>query len=185
MAAEQLMQSPNPSVRRTAVYLLKEFGGNEALPELERAAQRQGTARAARGRARAAADRDRRGVRAAGAAPLGGRPEVARRDHARARTHARRTRRASLLLHRPEHGAGGEDAGDLREGDRAARRAGRPRGRRRAEGDALPWRLVDADPDPRACGPLRPPRSRVWPRRRRWPCWRRRVSRARETCGAS
>jgi len=35
-AVEQLIQSPNPSVRRTAVYLLKEFGGNDALPELER-----------------------------------------------------------------------------------------------------------------------------------------------------
>ena len=34
-AAEQLMQSANPSVRRTAVYILKEFGGNEALPDLE------------------------------------------------------------------------------------------------------------------------------------------------------
>ena len=34
-SAEQLRHSPNPSVRRTAVYLLREFGGDEALPELE------------------------------------------------------------------------------------------------------------------------------------------------------
>jgi HEAT repeat protein len=33
-AAEQLKSSPNPSVRRTAIYLLREFGGSEALPEL-------------------------------------------------------------------------------------------------------------------------------------------------------
>lgn len=33
-AAEQLMQSANPAVRRTAIYLLREFGGNDALAEL-------------------------------------------------------------------------------------------------------------------------------------------------------
>jgi hypothetical protein len=33
-AVEQLKTSPNPSVRRTAIYLLREFGGSEALPEL-------------------------------------------------------------------------------------------------------------------------------------------------------
>jgi HEAT repeat protein len=31
----QLRQSPNPSVRRTAVQLLRSFGGPEALPDLE------------------------------------------------------------------------------------------------------------------------------------------------------
>ena len=31
---ERLKNSPNPTVRRTAVYLLREFGGSEALPEL-------------------------------------------------------------------------------------------------------------------------------------------------------
>jgi hypothetical protein len=33
-AARQLMSSANPAARRTAIYLLREFGGNEALPEL-------------------------------------------------------------------------------------------------------------------------------------------------------
>jgi hypothetical protein len=33
-SVEQLIQSANPSVRRTAVYLLREFGGSEALPDL-------------------------------------------------------------------------------------------------------------------------------------------------------
>jgi hypothetical protein len=33
-AAEKLKNSPNPAVRRTAVYLLREFGGAEALPDL-------------------------------------------------------------------------------------------------------------------------------------------------------
>jgi hypothetical protein len=33
-AAEQLKGSANPAVRRTAIYLLREFGGNEALPDL-------------------------------------------------------------------------------------------------------------------------------------------------------
>ncbi|HXE81588.1 MAG TPA: HEAT repeat domain-containing protein [Vicinamibacterales bacterium] len=33
-AVEQLKASPNPAVRRTAIYLLREFGGQEALPEL-------------------------------------------------------------------------------------------------------------------------------------------------------
>jgi hypothetical protein len=33
-AAERLKASPNAGVRRTAVYLLREFGGDEALPEL-------------------------------------------------------------------------------------------------------------------------------------------------------
>ena len=32
--AERLKNSPNPAVRRTAIYLLREFGGSEALPEL-------------------------------------------------------------------------------------------------------------------------------------------------------
>lgn len=31
---ERLRHSPNPAVRRTAVYLLREFGGNDALPDL-------------------------------------------------------------------------------------------------------------------------------------------------------
>ncbi len=34
-AVEQLKSSSNPAVRRTAIYLLREFGGSEALPELE------------------------------------------------------------------------------------------------------------------------------------------------------
>lgn len=33
-AVEQLKNSANPAVRRTAVYLLRAFGGNDALPEL-------------------------------------------------------------------------------------------------------------------------------------------------------
>jgi len=33
-AVEQLKSSPNPAVRRTAIHLLREFGGNAALPEL-------------------------------------------------------------------------------------------------------------------------------------------------------
>ena len=32
--AERLKNSPNAAVRRTAIYLLREFGGSEALPEL-------------------------------------------------------------------------------------------------------------------------------------------------------
>ena len=31
---ERLKNSPNPAVRRTAIYLLREFGGSEALPQL-------------------------------------------------------------------------------------------------------------------------------------------------------
>jgi HEAT repeat protein len=33
-AVERLKSSQNPAVRRTAIYLLREFGGSEALPEL-------------------------------------------------------------------------------------------------------------------------------------------------------
>jgi HEAT repeat protein len=33
-AVERLKHSPNPAVRRTAVYLLREFGGSDALPDL-------------------------------------------------------------------------------------------------------------------------------------------------------
>jgi HEAT repeats len=33
-SVEQLKGSPNPAVRRTAIYLLREFGGSEALPDL-------------------------------------------------------------------------------------------------------------------------------------------------------
>jgi hypothetical protein len=33
-AVEQLKSSQNPAVRRTAIYLLRAFGGNDALPEL-------------------------------------------------------------------------------------------------------------------------------------------------------
>jgi HEAT repeat protein len=33
-SVEQLRNSPNPAVRRTAIYLLREFGGREALPDL-------------------------------------------------------------------------------------------------------------------------------------------------------
>jgi HEAT repeats/PBS lyase HEAT-like repeat len=33
-AVEQLKNSPNPAVRRTAIHLLREFGGNDALGEL-------------------------------------------------------------------------------------------------------------------------------------------------------
>src|SRR5262249_5919567 len=31
---ERLKGSPNPAVRRTAIYLMREFGGTEALPDL-------------------------------------------------------------------------------------------------------------------------------------------------------
>lgn len=34
-SVEKLKQSPNPSVRRTAIYILREFGGSGALPDLE------------------------------------------------------------------------------------------------------------------------------------------------------
>ena len=33
-AVEQLRASANPAVRRTAIHLLREFGGTEALPDL-------------------------------------------------------------------------------------------------------------------------------------------------------
>jgi len=33
-SVEQLKASANPAVRRTAIYLLREFGGSEALPDL-------------------------------------------------------------------------------------------------------------------------------------------------------
>jgi hypothetical protein len=33
-SVERLKSSPNPAVRRTAVYLLREFGGSDALPDL-------------------------------------------------------------------------------------------------------------------------------------------------------
>lgn len=33
-AVERLKSSPNPAVRRTAIYLMREFGGTEALPDL-------------------------------------------------------------------------------------------------------------------------------------------------------
>ncbi len=36
LSVDQLRQSPNPSVRRTAVQLLRSFGGPEAVPDLER-----------------------------------------------------------------------------------------------------------------------------------------------------
>jgi HEAT repeats/PBS lyase HEAT-like repeat len=32
---ERLKSSPNPAVRRTAIYLMREFGGSEALPDLK------------------------------------------------------------------------------------------------------------------------------------------------------
>lgn len=35
-SVDQLLQSQNPSVRRTAVQLLRSFGGSESLPDLER-----------------------------------------------------------------------------------------------------------------------------------------------------
>src|SRR5262249_56594062 len=31
---EKLKNSPNPAVRRTAIHLMREFGGSEALPDL-------------------------------------------------------------------------------------------------------------------------------------------------------
>jgi hypothetical protein len=34
-AVERLKSAPSPAVRRTAIYLLREFGGSDALPELE------------------------------------------------------------------------------------------------------------------------------------------------------
>jgi len=33
-SVERLKNSPNPAVRRTAIYLLREFGGSDALPDL-------------------------------------------------------------------------------------------------------------------------------------------------------
>ena len=39
-SVEQLKASKNPAVRRTAIYLLREFGGSEALPD-QKALRRQ------------------------------------------------------------------------------------------------------------------------------------------------
>ena len=49
-AVEQLKNSPNPAVRRTAIHLLREFGGNDALGELARAPRRPRSERATRSR---------------------------------------------------------------------------------------------------------------------------------------
>ena len=46
---ERLKSSPNPAVRRTAIFLLREFGGSEALPELTELLNDRSAADPARG----------------------------------------------------------------------------------------------------------------------------------------
>ena len=61
-AVERLSQSSNAAVRRTAVLLLREFGGHDALPRAGIAAERPRAARAARGHVGHRDDGDRAGV---------------------------------------------------------------------------------------------------------------------------
>ena len=67
---EQLRRSANPAVRRTAIHLLSEFGGTEALPDLTALLERRRAARAARGGARHPLDRHGRGVLRSCSGPL-------------------------------------------------------------------------------------------------------------------
>ena len=97
---ERLKSSPNAAVRRTAIYLLREFGGSEALPDLtellddnEPQVQREAVRAilnigtdAAVSHSRAGADQRHRAV--------------ARGDHAVAQRGARRARDAAVRLHR-------------------------------------------------------------------------------------
>ena len=62
-SVQQLMNAPNWEVRRTAAFLLREFGGAEGLQRTDAAADRQRAARAARGGPGAGAQRQRRGRR--------------------------------------------------------------------------------------------------------------------------
>ena len=51
-SVQQLMSAPNWEVRRTAAYLLREFGGTEGLKELVPLLDRHRAARPARSRSR-------------------------------------------------------------------------------------------------------------------------------------
>ena len=95
-AAEQLKASANPAVRRTAIYLLREFGGNDALAELTSLLD-DGDPNVQREAVRAiAVIRHRRGVRRAPGGTRVGQRAAARRDHRRARVDARRAGGAAV-----------------------------------------------------------------------------------------
>ena len=188
-AVESLRQSPNAAVRRTAVLLLREFGGQDALPELESLlddaephVQREATRAIATLGIDSAYDTLiralERGTERARTSILG-RPLDA----------AARRRGAGAVASGRQGALPRRDVGRARAGRRAPRRRRRPDGRRRAgRGAAAPQRLVavphaaPAPPGHRRAGADRQARGRraSWnPRRRPRPRAVRAAARAR------
>ena len=144
---EQLKTSANAAVRRTAVHLLREFGGSDALPDLtellddaEPAVQRD----AVRAILKIGTDR---GYRILEQALTSGTPAVAFVDCPGARFGARRTYRTTARPHLGAREPRGRARLGLRSRPRAARPAARPSVDRRARNGVVPWRVVGASTD--------------------------------------
>ena len=122
-AVEQLRGSANPAVRRTAIHLLREFGGSEALPDLttllddtEPHVQREAVrAILSIGTEEAYAELQR-------ALATGIDSDARSADHG-AGLHAKRARHSALRIHRPEDRSQGPAPLRLSAGRRIARRA--------------------------------------------------------------
>ena len=121
--AERLKSSPNAAVRRTAVYLLREFGGTDALPDLTELLERTATSRcSARPCAPSSTSAPKRRSRCCGGARRR-HTDVTRGDHAVAGHRARRACRAPLRVHPPTRRSPGPLGRSTCERHRGARRA--------------------------------------------------------------
>ena len=177
---ERLKTSPNPAVRRTAIYLLREFGGSEALPELTELLDDSGAAGAARGGARHPQHRHRRGVPGAPAGADRAAPTpIARGHHAVAGLRPRRTGRAAASPTSSPRRSPGPLATVYLRAIEALGALKDPIGIAAADGGAAPRRVVGAAADAPPCArPPQPALARIGtPRRSR--CSRRRRARVR------
>ena len=129
--AERLKNSPNAAVRRTAIYLLREFGGSEALPELtellndnEQQVQREAVRAIMQDRNRFGLPGPRKGAHQRHRA-------VPRHDHAGADARPRRAGDTAVRVHPQPRRSPRPARLDLHARDRGAReRSGIPRGSR-------------------------------------------------------
>ena len=101
-AVEQLKNSPNPAVRRTAIHLLREFGGNDALGRAGAAPRRSRSQRATRSDSRHRQHRHQRVLRRPRARARQRQRAFARRDHRIARLDSRRAGSAAVRAHPPQ-----------------------------------------------------------------------------------
>jgi HEAT repeat protein len=146
-AVEQLKQSANPAVRRTAIHLLSKFGGNDALTELAPLVEDK-EPNVQREAIRAIVNIGSEEAFAVLERALAGGDQHSREAITAALVSIRDERAIPLFSHIRQDARVSPHAADrVRNGDRGARDAWRPRVGGSAEDGAVRWRVVGAVPN--------------------------------------